>query len=155
MAQPEASAPGSAPAASPAAAPRRRFRLPLLLATVGAAGFLGIAQAAILILRNQQSLGPAIALAISRLGLMVALLTMLLLMPVALLLRRRLEDKRASDRLQASWSICFGLAAGLAAWGVANLLLDGLLPRNVAPWLAVVVAVPVAFAASFLRLPRR
>src|SRR6185503_1621075 len=145
------------PASSPAPAPtkRRRLRLPLLLATLGAAGFLGLAQATVLILRNESSLGAGIALGFSRLGFMAALLTMLLLMPVAWLLRRRLGDERAADRLQASWSVCFALAAGLAAWAVVNLTVDGFVDRTMTPWVALVVAVPIAFAASFLRLPRR
>jgi arylsulfatase A-like enzyme len=142
----------SPPPATPAA--RRRPRLPLLLTTLGAAGFLGIVQASILVLRNQESMGPEIALGLSRLALLVALVTMLVLMPVAWLLRRRLGDERGGDRLQASWSICFALAAGLASWGVANLLSDGLLPRAVGPWAALAVAVPVGFAASYLRPPR-
>jgi len=146
--------PVASPPETPTSRPRRP-RLPLLLATFGAAIVLGIGQAVVLLLRNQDSMSPEMAAGFTRLGMLIALVTMLLLMPVAFLLRRRHRDERAGDRLQASWSVCFGLAAGLVGWCVANLLLSGLASQSVAPWLALVVALPVAFTASFLRLPRR
>lgn len=147
MASPAASPP------SPVPSPRRRPRLPLLLATFGAAVFLGVFQASILILRNDAHGGMAVGL--TRLAMMVGLVTMLVLLPVAFLLRRRHPDQRAGDRLQASWAVCFGLAAGLVTWALADLVAATLVPRTMAPWAALAAALPAAMAASFLRLPRR
>ena len=68
-----------------------RLRSPLLFAMVGACGLLGLVQAAVLLVRNQSFMSPGMALGLSRLALLVALVTMVLLLPVVLILRRRGE----------------------------------------------------------------
>ncbi|HEV8630801.1 MAG TPA: sulfatase [Thermoanaerobaculia bacterium] len=80
---------------------------------------------------------------------------MLVLLPLALLLRRYHPAQRAGDRLRASWAVCFGLAATVAAWAIADLLAAQWLPPAPSDWLALAVALPIGLTASYLQPPRR
>jgi arylsulfatase A-like enzyme len=111
---------------TPAAGPRLRKgwleRHPLLPAASASAGFLGLAQATCLLLQNRNFLGPEMAAGLTKLSLLVSVVTVLLLMPIAVLARRFLPAWRKGDRLGASWAVCFGLTAALVGWMIAAFL---------------------------------
>src|SRR5512134_3921875 len=97
-------------------------RRPLLVSALVSIGFLGFVQAAFLVGRNQAFMTPLFALGFTRLALILALATVLVLIPIVLLLRRRHPDWRRGDSPSATWSVAFGLVGALAAWMVADLL---------------------------------
>src|SRR5262245_64047148 len=97
-------------------------RHPLLAVAGAAAAFLSLAQATFLILRNRSYLGPEMAAGLTKLAVIVSVVTVLLLLPVALLARRFLPSWRAGDGLGASWTVLFGITAAMVAWMIAGLL---------------------------------
>ncbi|HET8648288.1 MAG TPA: sulfatase-like hydrolase/transferase, partial [Vicinamibacteria bacterium] len=116
-----------------------------------AAGFLGLAQATFLLLRNRSFLGPEMAAGLTKLAILVSVVTVLLLLPVALLVRRFLPSWRAGDRLAASWAACFGLTAALVAWMiVGQLTSSSAVPRTLAPWINAAAALTAGVTASAL-----
>ncbi len=127
-------------------------RHPLVAAAGPAAGFLGLAQATFLLLRNRSFLGPEMAAGLTKLAVLVSVVTVLLLMPIALLVRRFLPSWREGDALGASWAACFGLAAALVAWMIAAFLTSSpVVPSALAPWINVLVALTIGLTASALR----
>jgi arylsulfatase A-like enzyme len=127
-------------------------RHPLVAAGGAAAGFLALAQAAFLLLRNQAFLGPEMAAGLTKLSVLVSVVTVLLLLPVAALVRRLIPAWREGDRLGASWAVCFGLTGALVAWMIADFMTAApAVPKPLAPWIDVLAALWVGMAASVLR----
>ena len=124
---------------------------------LAAAGFLGLFQAAFLLWRLQ-SMGGGLemALNVTRFGMIVGLVTVLLLLPVALLMRRLHPGWRHGERHRASWAACFGLAAAVAGWIVADQWVAGpWVAAAVEPWVEAAWALACGFAAAWLQPPRR
>jgi hypothetical protein len=131
-------------------------RHPLLAAAGASAGLLGLAQAIFLLLRNRAFLGPEMAVGLTKLSVILGVLTFLLLMPIAALLRRFLPAWRDGDRLRASWAVCFGLTAALVGWMIAAFLTSApAVPKPLAPWIDVLVALAVGLLASAFQMPYR
>src|SRR5690349_14267980 len=108
---------------------------PLLVCTLAAAGLLGLFQAAFLLIWNRAVLGPEGSVGLAKFTLLLALITMVLLLPVTLIARRRHPAWNSDDRLRATWSVSFGLVVGLGMWMVADLWASGtLFSRATAPW---------------------
>jgi arylsulfatase A-like enzyme len=136
--------------------PPVRVRIPLLRSAIGATGLLGLCQAGVLFVRNQSFMSPQAALGFGKLAMIVALATMLLLLPVALLLRRRHPGWRDEARLQASWSACMALAAALVGWMIANLMASlGIVPPSVAPWLMIFLSLAGGAVGAIVTLAER
>jgi len=132
-------------------------RRPLLVAWLVGAGFLGLFQAAFLLWRGE-SWGGGLAMFFNlvRFGLLVGFATFLALLPAIFLLRRLDRRWRGEDRGDVSWSICFGLAAALVAWIVADRWAAGpWIPTALEPWFAFVWALAIGCAASWVRPPER
>jgi arylsulfatase A-like enzyme len=127
-------------------------RHPLLASASASAGFLGLAQATCLLLRNRDFLGPEMAAGLTKLSLLVSVVTLLLLMPIAVLARRFLPAWRKGDRLGASWAVCFGLTAALMGWMIAAFLIStATVPRLLAACLEALAALVLGLTASALR----
>ena len=130
-------------------------RRPLLMAALASAGFYGLFQAGFLLMWNRAFLGPEATLGITKVGLFLGALTVLALVPIVLVLRRRHPAWRGGDPLQASWSLFFGLIAGLATWSLADLWTSGpLFSGSVGTIVETVLAVAVGLVASGLHAPR-
>ena len=128
-------------------------RHPLLVAGGASAAFLAVAQASDLLLRNREFLGPEMAAGLSKLAVLVSVVTVLLLLPIAALVRRFHPAWREGDRFGATWAVCFGLSAALAGWMVAaSLTSSPAVPRRLAPWIDALAALTCGLAASALRL---
>jgi arylsulfatase A-like enzyme len=128
----------------------------MIVAAFAASGVLAVCQTAVLYSRNLAFGNVQLLVLLGRVATIVAVVTLLLLMPVALLLRRRHAAWRSGDPLRASWSVCFGLAAALAGWMVGIFLTSGpLLPRWVQPWTAAGLGLAVGYVASRLQPPTR
>ena len=95
------------------------------------------------------SLGQAAAVGLASFGILVAPVTMLLLLPLILWLRRYHPAWRSGDRQRASWAVSFGLAAALAGWMVADQAVAsvGISPL-VEPWIEGLFAMAVGWAAA-------
>jgi arylsulfatase A-like enzyme len=131
-------------------------RRPLLAAAGASAGLLGLAQATFLLLRNRAFLGPEMAVGLTKLSVLLGIVTFLLLTPIAVLLRRFLPAWREGDRLRASWAVCFGLTAALVGWMIAAFLTSApTMPKLLAPWIDALVALTVGLMASALQLRYR
>jgi arylsulfatase A-like enzyme len=143
------------PAAPDAAAPARigwLERHPLLAVAGACAAFLSLAQATFLLLRNRDFLGPEMAAGLTKLSVLLSVVTVLLLMPLAALGRRFLPAWRKGDRLGASWAVCFGLTAALVGWMIAAFLTSApTVPKLYAAGIDVVAALTVGLTASALR----
>lgn len=128
-------------------------RHPLLAAGGASAAFLALAQATNLLLRNQEFLGPEMAAGLTKLSVVVSVVTVLLFLPIAALVRRFLPAWREGDRLGASWAVCFGFTAALVGWMIAvSLSSSPAVPRPLAPWIDALAALACCLAASALRL---
>ena len=131
-------------------------RRPLIAAGAASAAFLALAQSVYLLLRNREFLGPEMAAGMTKLSVVVSIVTILLLLPIVAFVRRFLPAWRNGDRLGASWSVFFGLIAALVGWMIsASLTSAPAVPRSVAPWIDALAALTVGLAASTLRLPYR
>jgi arylsulfatase A-like enzyme len=131
-------------------------RHPLLAAAGASAAFLIPAQAMVLLLRNRSFLGPEMAAGLTKLSVLLGVVTVLLLLPIAMLVRRFLPAWREGDRLAASWAACFGLTAALVGWMIAaSLTSSPVVPKAAAPWINGLVAVAAGATASALRAPYR
>ena len=143
------------PAAPDAGAVARKGwleRHPLLASAGASAGFLGLAQATYLLLRNRDFLGPEMAAGLTKLSLLVSVVTMLLLMPIAVLGRRFLPAWRRGDRVAASWAVCFGFTAALMGWMIAaSLTSTAALSKPLAACIEALVALMLGLTASALR----
>jgi arylsulfatase A-like enzyme len=126
-------------------------RHPLVAAGGASAGFLALAQAAYLLLRNQAFLGAEMAAGLTKLSVLVSVVTVLLLLPVAALVRRFIPGWREGDRLGASWAVCFGLTGALVGWMIADVLTGAPVPKPLAPWIDALAALTVGVTASVLR----
>src|SRR5712691_2623107 len=131
-------------------------RHPLIAAAAASAAFLALAQSTHLLLRNQSFLGPEVAAGLTKLAVIVSIVTVLLFLPIVALVRRVVPGWREGDRLGATWRVSFGLTAGLVGWMIsASLTSSPAVPKAVAPWIDAVAALTVGLAASTLRLPYR
>jgi arylsulfatase A-like enzyme len=131
-------------------------RHPLIAAAAASAAFLAFAQSIYLLLRNQSFLGPEMAAGMTKLSVIVSVVTVLLFLPIVAVVRRFVPGWREGDRLGATWRVCFGLTAGLVGWMIAaSLTSSPAVPKAVAPWIDVLAAVIVGLGASTLRLPYR
>jgi arylsulfatase A-like enzyme len=131
-------------------------RHPLLAAAGASAGLLGLAQATFLLLRNRAFLGPEMAVGLTKFSVLLGVVTFLLLMPIAAVLRRFLPAWREGDRLRASWAACFGLTASLIAWMIAAFLTSGpTMSTHLATWISALVALAAGLLASALQMPYR
>ncbi|HWW94039.1 MAG TPA: sulfatase-like hydrolase/transferase, partial [Vicinamibacteria bacterium] len=139
------------PAGGGAGRPGWLERHPLLAAGAASAAFLALAQAIYLLLRNQSFLGPEMAAGLTKLSILVSVLTVLLLLPLAALVRRFVPAWREGDRLGASWAVCFGLTGALVAFMIADSLTAPPVPRPLAPWINALAALAVGAMASVLR----
>ena len=130
-------------------------RRPLLTAALAAAGFYGLFQAGFLVMWNRAFLGPEATVGLTKVGLLLGAVTVLALVPIVLVLRRRHPAWRGGDPLQASWSALCGLVAGLAAWSLADLWTSGpMFSGIVGTIVETVLAVAVGLVASGLNAPR-
>lgn len=131
-------------------------RHPLLVAGGASVAFLAVAHASDLLLRNREFLGPEMAAGLTKLSVLVSVVTVLLFLPIAALVRRFHPAWRAGDRFGATWAVCFGFSAALAGWMVAaSLTSSPAVPRRLAPWIAALAALTCGLAASALRLRYR
>jgi arylsulfatase A-like enzyme len=131
-------------------------RHPLLAAAGASAAFLGLCQAAVLLLRNRSFFSFEMAAGLTKLSIIVSTVTILLLMPLAALGRRFLPAWRQGDRLAASWSSLFGLTVALVGFmAVSFLTSTPAVPKRLAPWINVAAALVVGLTASALRPPGR
>ncbi len=129
-------------------------RHPAVVSLLAATSFLGLVQAVALVWRNQAMGGWQMALGTSIFGLFSALLTVLLLSPLVLWLRRRHPEWRQGDRQHATWSIAFAGVAALAAWMIADQWAAGpLVPSWLEPWVEIAVALAAGFATTWVRIP--
>ena len=128
-------------------------RHPLLAAGGASVAFLALAQATDLLLRNREFLSREVVAGLTKLSVIVSLATVLLLLPIAALVRRYTPAWRAGDRLGATWAACFGLSAALVGWMIAaSLTSSPAVPKALAPWIDATAAVTSGLAASALRL---
>src|SRR5260221_4035169 len=97
-------------------------RHPLVAAGGASAAFLALAQATDLLLQNHDFLGPEMAAGLTKLSVVVSVVTVLLFLPVAALVRRFIPAWRQGDRLAASWAVCFGVTAALVCLMIAVVL---------------------------------
>ena len=129
---------------------------PLLVCTLAAAGLLGFFQAAFVVIWNRAFLGLEGTIGMAKLSLFLGAITIVLLLPVILLVRRRHPAWNSEERLRATWSVSFGLAVGLGAWMIADLWASGtLFSRTTAPWVAAVLGIAGGLAASGLQASAR
>lgn len=127
-------------------------RRPLLAAAGASAAFLALAQAIFLLLRNRDFLGAEMAAGLTKVAVVVGVITILLLLPIVAVGRRFLPGWRAGDRLGATWAVCFGLTAALVGWMVAAAITSApAMPRGLAPWINALVALVLGVTASGLR----
>ncbi len=132
-------------------------RWPLLVPLLTAAGFLGLFQAAFL-LWSLESMGGGLemALGVTRFGIIVGVLTLLLLVPAALLIRRFHPAWRRGERHRASWSACFAPAASVAGWILADQWVAGpWVAAALEPWVEAASALACGLAAMWVQPPRR
>ena len=123
-------------------------RHPAVVTVLAATAFLQVAQGLLMALRYG-SLGPEASGGMAVFGIIVAPVTVLLLLPVILLLRRRHPAWRRGDRHRASWATSFGLTAALAGWMIADQAAANTgVPAIVEPWLEGLFALAVGVAAA-------
>jgi len=123
---------------------------------VAAAGLLGLFQAAVMVWRNQAIGGWVMALGMAKVGLIAGLVTVLLLAPAVLWLRRRHPRWRRGDRGGATWAVALALVAAIAAWMVADQWAAGpLVPRGLEPPVELLAAITAALATAWVRVPER
>ena len=128
-------------------------RHPGVVPLLAAAGFLGLFQAVVLAWRNQ-AMGWQAGLGMGKLGLLAGLVTVLLLTPAVLWLRRRHPGWRGGDAGGATWAVSFALVAAIAGWMLADQWAAGpLVPRWLEPWLELSAAIAAAYAATWVRVP--
>jgi arylsulfatase A-like enzyme len=142
--------------AAPDARPQPRLgwleRRPLLVTAGAAAGFLALAQATFLLLRNRSFLGPEMAAGLGKFAVLLAVVTVLLFTPIAAAGRRLLPAWRTGDRFGATWAVSFGLTVALVGWMISSSLTSApAVPRRLAMGIDVLVAIPLGLAASVLR----
>ena len=131
-------------------------RRPGLVPLLAAAAFLGLFQAVVMAWRNQDLHGWQLAVGMAKIGLLGGLLTVLLLTPLVLWLRRRHPRWRRGDRGGATWSVAFALTGAIAAWMVADQWAAGpLVPTMLEPWFECLAATAGAFVTTWQRIPAR
>ena len=113
---------------------------------------LGLLQGLVLLGLNRNFPGGAgMVLALLALGLISGLLSILLLCPGILFLRRFHPSWRQGDRFAATWSLCATFGAGIAAWMLVDVWGSGpLIAQSLEPWLeslAVLLAGLIAWFA--------
>src|SRR5262245_59098657 len=101
-----------------------RVRVPLLRSAFGATGILGLFQAGVFIIRNQSFMSPETALGFAKLTMVIALATVLVLMPLAWVLRRFHPEWRDDARLRASWSAFLALTFAVVGWMLAQMMIS-------------------------------
>jgi arylsulfatase A-like enzyme len=127
-------------------------RHPLIAVAGASTALLALAQATFLLIRNRAFLGPEMAAGLTKASVLLSVVTVLVLIPIAMLLRRLLPAWREGDRLGASWAVCFGLTAALVGWMIAAFLTSASsVPKGVAPWINSVAAITLGVTASSLR----
>ena len=128
-------------------------RHPGVVPLLAAAGFLALFQAVVLAWRNQ-AMGWQAALGMAKIGLLGGPLTVLLLTPAVLWLRRRHPSWRRGDAGGAAWAVAFALVAALTGWMVADQWTAGpLAPAWLEPWIELLAALAAALASTWLRVP--
>ena len=128
-------------------------RHPAVVPILAAASFLGLLQAIVLSWANQ-ALGWQTSLGMGKLGLLAGLLTVPLLAPAVLWLRRRHSRWRAGDAGGATWAVAFAFAGAIAGWMLADRWAAGpLVPSWLEPWFEGLAAVAAALATTWLRVP--
>jgi arylsulfatase A-like enzyme len=128
-------------------------RRPGIVPLAAASSFLGLIQAFALAWRNQE-FGWQAAVGMAKLGLLAGWVTVLLLIPVVLWLRRRHPRWRAGDVGGATWSLAFGLTAAIAGWMIADQWASGpLVPAWLEPGVEGLAAVAAAYLTTWLRVP--
>ena len=94
-------------------------RHPAILPLVATCGFLQVFLA-IFMLMKYRSLGPEASAGMALFGILAAPVTLLVLLPFFLLLRRFHPAWKRGDRATASWSLACGLTVAVAAWMIAD-----------------------------------
>jgi arylsulfatase A-like enzyme len=123
-------------------------RHPAVLPVLASAAFLQVAQGVLMALKYG-SLGPEASGGMAVFGVWVAPVTLLFLLPVILLLRRRHPAWRRGDRHKASWAVSFGLTAAIAGWMIADQAATNVEVSPIAePWLEALAALAAGLAAS-------
>jgi arylsulfatase A-like enzyme len=131
-------------------------RHPAVVSVLAAAGIFGLFQGLFMAWRNQEIGGLEAAVGMGRIGLIVGPVTVLVLVPVVLLARRRHPAWRRGDRHRATWSVCFALTAAVAAWMVADQWVAGpMVPPALEPWLEGAAAIAAGLAAAWVQPPKR
>jgi arylsulfatase A-like enzyme len=132
---------------------RRALLLPWLAAT----GILSLFHAAFLAWRSAAFGGGwQMLFAFTQLGLMLALATMISLVPVLLLVRRGLRATRRIDVAAASWAACAAAVTALSVWTLASVWAAGpWIPEGFRVGFSTLVALLAGLFASWLALPRK
>ncbi|MEM7588079.1 MAG: hypothetical protein AAF560_32120, partial [Acidobacteriota bacterium] len=94
-------------------------RHPAVIPVLASIAFLQLFQGISMALKFS-GMGPAAAAGLGTLGVMLAPLTLLLLLPLILWLRRLHPAWADGDRVRASWAASFGVASALAGWMIAD-----------------------------------
>ena len=130
-------------------------RHPGVVPLSAAASFLGLLQAIALAWRHQGGPGGWLAaLGMGKLGLFAGLLSVLLLAPVVLWLRRRQRRWRDGDRGGATWAVAFAAVSAIGGWMLADQWAAGpLVPPWLEPWVEAAAALAAAFATTWVRVP--
>lgn len=139
----------------PQATAEKKTRFPALVPLLAATGVLGLFHAAFLIESNLAFASPEMAWGMTQLGMIAAVVTMLVIAPAALLLRRLLPAWRRAERGRATWTAALGLVAAAAAWMVADQVAAGpLVPAALGPWVEAAAVVAAVLASRWLQPPR-
>ena len=129
-------------------------RHPAVVPLLAAASLLGLFQAVTLAWLNQTLGGWLIALGMAKFGLIAGLVTVLVLSPVVLWLRRRHPRWRDGDRGGATWAVVFAMMAAIAGWWLADQwAASPLLPSWLEPFFEALAALAAAFATTWVRVP--
>ncbi len=144
---------------SPTEAPEKAgwlARHPGFVPLLAAAGLLGLLQGVVLAWRNQAMGGWQLAFGMAKIGVFAGLVTVLLLTPAVLWLRRRHPGWRRGERGGATWAVAFALVAAIGGWMVADQWTAGpLVPRSLEPLVEILAALAAAVATSWVRVPER
>jgi arylsulfatase A-like enzyme len=110
--------------------------------------FLQLAQGVVMALKYGP-VGAEASAGMAVLGIWVAPVTLLVLLPVILLLRRRHPAWLEGDRHRASWAVSFGLTAAIVGWMIADQVAANVdVSTIIEPWLEALAALAAGLAAS-------
>ncbi len=126
--------------------PKARFAT--FTCVVSATSLFALLQAGLILLRHQH-FDVAVAVGLSKVGVLAAVPTVLGLTLLVLPTRRWHRASKQGDPHRATRSMLFGSVAAVGAWMVADAWVSGpLIPTGLEIWIEIAVAVAVGFAVS-------